>query len=258
MKKIVADLGRSLTSIEIVPIADAHLGDPQADEQLLRNKLRYIDETPNAYAIINGDLMNNATKASVSDSYNEVMSPMEQIVKAVMLLQPIASKILCISTGNHEVRTARESGIDITRLIARELGIEDRYSDGSIVLFLRLGNTGSHNSFRPQRYTMLVNHGRGGGRREGGKANALADMASIADCDIYLMSHTHLPLVFKQAFYRVDNNNSSIALVEKLFVNTGAYLGYGGYGERAMFKPTSKAQPVIQLSGTNREMSVKL
>ena len=258
MKKIVADLGRGLTSIEIVPIADAHLGDPQADEQLLRNKLRYIDETPNAYAIINGDLMNNATRNSVSDSYNEVLSPMEQIVKAVMLLRPIASKILCITSGNHERRTARESGIDITRLIARELQIEDKYADGSAIVFLRFGETTGKTHNRPQRYTILVNHGRGGGRREGGKANALADMASIADTDIYLVSHTHLPLVFKQAFYRVDTSNSSVSRVEKLFVNTGAYLDYGGYGEQAMYKPTSKSQPTILLSGSRRDMSVKL
>ena len=71
-------------------------------------------------------------------------------------------------------------------------------------------------------------------------------------------SHTHLPLVFKEGYYRVSGSNSSVALVDKLFVNTAASLDYGGYGDKAGFKPASKCSPIIYLNGHKREMWAKL
>lgn len=43
------------------------------------------------------------------------------------------------------------------------------------------------------------------------EAIRLADMASIIDCDIYIHSHTHLPMVMKQGFHRIDLQNSTVA-----------------------------------------------
>ena len=42
-----------------------------------------------AYIILNGDILNNATKTSVSDCYSEVLMPMEQIQQAVELFVQI-------------------------------------------------------------------------------------------------------------------------------------------------------------------------
>ena len=83
-------------------------------------------------------------------------------------------------------------------------------------------------------------------------------LASIVDADIYVHGHTHLPMVFKEAFYRVSESNSSVSLVDKLFVNTAAALNYGGYGDKQGFKPASKCSPVIYLHGTRHDMWAKL
>ena len=83
-------------------------------------------------------------------------------------------------------------------------------------------------------------------------------MASIIDTDIYIHSHTHLPMVMKQAFHRIDNKNSAVALVDKLFINTATNLNYGGYGVASEFKPSSKDTPVIYLSGTKKYFEAKL
>jgi hypothetical protein len=96
-------------------------------------------------------------------------------------------------------------------------------------------------------------HGSGGGRKEGAKAIRLADMASIADCDIYIHSHTHLPMTLRESFHRVDVRNSTVALVDKLFINTAANLRYGGYGEAAEFKPSSMETPILYLNGKKKE-----
>jgi hypothetical protein len=101
-------------------------------------------------------------------------------------------------------------------------------------------------------------HGSGGGRREGGKINRLADLATIVDADLYLMGHTHFPAVFKENYFRVNAGNSSVMEVEKLFVNSAAALHFGGYGDRQGYKPASRSNPVIYLDGRKREMKALL
>lgn len=98
----------------------------------------------------------------------------------------------------------------------------------------------------------------GGGRKEGAKAIRLADMAAIVDADCYIHSHTHLPMVMKQSFYRVSAGNCSVAKVSKLFVNTGAALDYGGYGQAQEYKPASHETPVIHLEASHKRMSATL
>lgn len=255
MQTIKVDLPETLKTVHLVPLSDAHIGDPHANEQAFRGWLRFIAETPNAYCVLNGDLLNNAIKSSVSDVYNEVMSPMEQMVALTIMLRPISDRILCLTRGNHERRTMRESGVDIMRLVARELGIEDRYSPGMAYVFLRFGETEkSSYRHRKQLYTMLVTHGSRGGRKDGGKLNALEDLVSIADADLYLMGHSHQAMVVPKAYTRVDHANSKVKYVDRLFVNSGAFLEYGGYGEDSAFDIPSLAKPTIELDGTRRRM----
>ena len=256
MNCIKIDLPKELTVIEIHTLADLHMGDKYCDYIEINRQIAGIKENPNAYCILNGDLMNNATKTSISDSYAEQLTPMQQINQAVETLRPIRDKILSIQSGNHEKRTYRKEGIDLTEVMARELFLLDKYSRSSNLLFIRFGWNKMRK--RKQWYSIYANHGAGGGRKEGAKAIRLADMASIVDADIYIHSHTHLPMIMKQGFYRVDNSNSKAKHVTKLFVNTSSALVYGGYGEEYEFKPNSTHTPVIYLDGTKKRADARL
>ena len=44
---------------------------------MIKERIEYVKNTESAYAVLNGDLMNNALKTSVSDIYSEQLSPME-------------------------------------------------------------------------------------------------------------------------------------------------------------------------------------
>lgn len=259
MRTIKIDLPAELKQIELHIFADEHIGDAHCDMKRLVQRIEYVQNTPNAYCIMNGDLLDNATKTSIGDIYNQAISPMDQLSHAVKLFGPIKDKILCITHGNHENRTYKNEGVNLSALIAAQLGLENRYSSTAAVIFLRFGSPKDfHVKGRKMCYTIYTLHGSGGGRKEGGKANRLADMASIIDTDIYIHSHTHLPIIMRQAFHRVDYRNSTVALVDKLFVNTAANLNYGGYGEAGEFKPSSKETPVIYLSGTEKSFKAKL
>ena len=258
MKVIKIDLPRELDKIELHTFADEHIGDEHSDIKRVMQRIEYVKNTPNAYCIMNGDIMDNATKTSIGDTYTQVFNPMEQLAKAVELFEPIKDKILCITHGNHENRTYKKEGVNLSYLIAKQLGIADKYTPTSAVMFVRFGSGQAHNHSRKQCYSIYVLHGSGGGRKEGAKAIRLADMASIIDTDIYIHSHTHLPMIMKQAYHRINYQNSNVALVDRLFVNTAANLDYGGYGEAQEFKPSSKDTPVIYLNGTNKFAEARL
>lgn len=260
MKVIKADLQAELQSIELHIFADEHIGDSHCDIERLKGRINYVANRENAYCILNGDILDFASRSSIGDIETRTINIMGQLAKAVELFSPIKDKIICITNGNHEARGYRKEGVDMSRMIAMQLGLEDVYSPTSAFIFLRFGK--AHNNHGRQDakvlYTAYVLHGSGGGRKEGAKAIRLADMASIIDADIYIHSHTHLPMIMKQGFFRVDLINSAIAQVDKLFVNTAANLNYGGYGETAEFKPSSKDTPVIYLNGSKKKAEARL
>jgi predicted phosphodiesterase len=265
MKIIKIDLPRELSSVELHIFADEHLGDEHCDLKRLIQRIEYVRNTPNAYCILNGDIIDNATKTSIGDTYTQEFNPMEQLQRAVDLFGPIKDKILAVTHGNHENRTYKKEGINLSALMATQLGLADRYTATSAVLFIRVGeesrNRKESNGSGKNRqicYTVYVLHGSGGGRKEGAKAIRLADMASIVDTDIYIHSHTHLPMIMKQGFHRIDTKNSAVAIVDKLFVNTASNLNYGGYGEAQEFKPSSKDTPVIYLGGRKKTYEARL
>lgn len=256
MTAIKINLSKDITELKIHTFADWHIGDESCNMDEIKKQIEEVKNDDNSYCILNGDLVNNATKSSVSDCYSATLSPMQQIETLVELLTPIKHKILAITTGNHERRTYKGDGIDITKLVAKELKLDDRYADSGAVIFVRFG----WNALRKRKhwYSIYVTHGCGGGKKAGGKVNRLEDLVGIVDADIYIHSHTHLPFVMKQAFYRTDSINSNVSIVDKLFVNTSAKLEYGGYGEIFEYRPASKDTPVIYLSGVKKEFYAKL
>ena len=234
----------------VYPLADWHIGDENCSHSEIDEQIQRVLDDPHGLVILNGDLLNAALKNSVSDVYSEKMKPMDQIIMLSGLLRPLADRVIGATTGNHEARVYRDDGVDIMRIVCRELGIEDKYHPDGVLIFLRFGAVRSHKSDGLTRklFTLYATHGTGGGRKEGAKAIRLADMAATVDADVYIHSHSHLPMIFPENYFRVNVGNSSVMEVEKLFINTGAKLEYGGYGQRYEFKPNSRRYPVIHLN----------
>ena len=259
MKTIKVDLPEDIDILELHPLADLHIGDGLSDWKHIQALIDHIKNTPNAYCILGGDLMDTAIASSVGDTYGANLSPMEQLNQCVKLFEPIKDKIVCVVHGNHENRIYKSDGIDITALMCEQLGIRDRYSPTTALLFLRFGRrSASEQRHRKMLYTVYVTHGTGGGRKEGGKINRLADLAQIVDADVYVCGHTHLPAAFRKGYFRVSPSNSTVSHVSKVFVNTASALDYGGYGDVAGFAPAAKENPVIYLSGTEHSIRVPI
>lgn len=259
MKVINVGLPKSITGISFHPFADDHMGDEHCNEEVIKKRIEAVASEPNAFIGLGGDIINNATTSSVSDTYSETLSPMKQIERAVNLYYPVRDRILYAVMGNHCFRSYKTDGIDIMAIIAKELGIYDRYSDTAAMVFLRLGcNSRYRAQGRQVTYRIYATHGTGGGKRPGGKINRVEDLQKIVDADIYIHGHTHLPAVFKQATYRANDSAGSVDLITQTYVNTASALGYGGYASRAGYQPSSTDNPVIYLSGERKEVRVSV
>ena len=251
MKIITADLPQYST-LEIYPLADVHTGDPLQDKKRLKEFIAEVLEQDNRYVIVNGDIINNAVRQGVSDIYAEELNPNEQIEATVALLEPVKDRVLVITEGNHENRTYKQDGILIMYQVAQRLGIAHTYSSGAYLLFVKFGKSQGRKC-RKMPYAIYGKHGTGGGRKVGAKAIRLFEMAEVIDADIFLHSHTHVPMVLRKTFYRVDYRNEKATPIEQLFVNTNAFLNFGGYSENYGYHPTSTQYPKIILDGVERK-----
>lgn len=235
--------------IKIYPLADLHIGDRHVDYKKIASTINEIIADPCAYWIGDGDFMNTAIVGSKSDIYTEEISPMEQLGRCIDLFTPIKDKCLALLPGNHEERISRNTGIDIVRFLARELEIEDRYSDTSALIFVKFGENIAHKRSQKLTYTLYVNHGNGGGKRVGGKLNNLEDLSKIVgDADLYICGHTHLPAAFRKQVITCNRSNGTTTYRDQLFVNTCSMLDWSGsYGDRKGYQPASKELPIITL-----------
>ena len=253
MKIIKRDLGEQFKSIKVLALSDFHIGDSLCNLKLIRSVLDEVKNSNNTFIILNGDLINNSIKNSVSSIYDEVLSPMEAISRLTNLLEPIKDRILVIHPGNHEWRSYKEDGIDILKLVARQLGIEDRYSDGWWYLYLTLG---MGNKGRPIMYEITGTHGYSGGRKNGGKINALVEMSDKVIADVYVMGHTHSPIMTRNTIFVPDPQHKSLVKRDKYYLMTNSFLEYGGYGEQLGYTPSTTEHQEMILSGEKKLIKI--
>lgn len=249
MKVISFDAVTDSDEVIIYPLGDMHIGDAYSTKGELIRVVNKIKDNPNAYCILNGDIVNNATRNSVSDIYSEQMSPMTQVMVALELLEPIKDKIISVTSGNHELRSNKDDGLDIMQFLCANLNILPRYDREGCYIFLTTGKSDGKNSKKPNRqvYGIYHTHGSGGGKRGGSTANALEDMSAIVDADLFIRSHTHRPMAFPVDHYRANFSNRKVSKVTQYMVTTNAFLNWGGYAEQKGFRPTSIVVPEIHL-----------
>lgn len=251
MNIVRIDLGSDVETVNLYPLADIHAGSAHFHSGEFEDYVSEIDKDPNAVVILNGDLINNAVRHGVSDIYEDTLNPQESIDYVYDVLLPIRDKIIGVVPGNHENRTYKATGIDVVRNLSERLGVIQYYDHVANLIFLSFGKSRSRDNVR-NTFSIYHTHGSGGGRTTGGKANKLGRMSDIVQCDVYIHSHTHMPISFKQDFFLASNSNKGISRVSQLYVNTNAYEGYGGYGEAAGYPPSNTEYVTVKLSYDQR------
>lgn len=260
MLKIVFDLTQ-FERVEIVPIADVHIGNILCDIQALHDIISYVAKEPDdpncaRICVLNGDLTESVTRKSVGNIFDMTMTPQIQVATMIEMLKPLSvpsekypqGKILSYCGGNHDVDRYKDTGITSAESIAVGLGIEDRYSSDGCYSFIKLRKI--QNPEKVSVCTCYNQHMTGGGSTIGGKANRAARMGLNGGilADVCIGSHVHQPMTFKEdAFVPVL---SRTALMQKTitYVITNAFLRYGDYSQRSGMKPSTIAVPKIFIS----------
>lgn len=139
MKVINKVLSNEFEELELYVLGDLHIEDKLCDKKQFNKWLKEVMEKENRYVILNGDLIDNATKTSIGDTYEASLTPHEALNLLTELLEPIKDRILVISEGNHENRTYKNDGIRLMELVADKLGIKDSYAPSASCLFVSFG-----------------------------------------------------------------------------------------------------------------------
>jgi hypothetical protein len=216
--------------IEIIPVGDVHYGSPNCNMKCFNRIINYIKDTPNCYMIGMGDfwdcIIPKDKRFDPSQEFNLIDNSYDVIKE---ILQPIASKILCLLSGNHEYHLVSDGYGDLTKRLSKELGTA--YAGYST--FLRI-----ETKEKPVRKIVIyAHHGWFSGRQRGSKINNLENMMRDYDAEIYLAGHSHDLFATRRVRLSFEGDRKII------FANTGSFLetstwGTSGYGERAGYPPT--------------------
>lgn len=246
------------TDITVIPISDVHFG---ASEHMQRAWERFclnVLKEPNTYITLGGDLINNATKSSVSNIFEETMRPSEQKKLMAKMLEPLRDRILCAVSGNHERRSLKDADDDPTYDILCKLDLEHLYRENLAFVKIRIGEMNATGSKNPT-YTLAVTHGAGGGALTGGTVNRNERFGyALEGVDVLIVGHSHKPVITQPAKLVVDHANNKVSVKPFKVVVSTSWLNYGGYAAQKMLLPSSHALQRITLAGSRKEITVTM
>lgn len=244
--------------ITIIPISDVHLGARECMEQEFISFINSIKDKPNVFLVLGGDLINNCTRSSVSNIFEETMRPADQKKMMAKILAPVADKILAAVSGNHERRSTKDADDDPAYDILCKIDREDIYRENIAFVKLQFGDSKSSGETNPT-YTLVVTHGAGGGALTSGAVLKGERFGYAIDgMDALIMGHTHKPFTTVPGKIVIDKQNNKVTVKPFKVINMTSWLEYGGYASQKMLLPSSHDLHTLTLRGMRKEMVVTM
>ena len=251
-------LGKDTDNITIYPVSDLHTGDIHSDFKGWNAfKTKLLNEK-NSYIVVHGDMMNNATKDSVSNVYDARMRPSEQKKLVCTELSEIRDKILCMVPGNHELRSAKVVDSEPLYDIACQLDLEHLYRYNGAFMKISLGKNDGRND-RYCTYTIACLHGTGGGMLLGSPLNRSERFSGAVDgIDIIITGHTHKSIAGRACKLFFDTRHDVVSQRDYGVIVSAPWQLYGGYALRSMLSPSTTTRNCIVLHGDTKLFDIIL
>lgn len=230
---------------EVVFLGDSHLGSPQFDEPRFLSMLDYCLKNK-IYVFLMGDLIETATRYSVGAGvYEQTSITQTQHEKMVDWLTPLAKKklILGLLRGNHEIRVYNETGVDVSKLMAKELNVP--YLEDACWNSFRVGG---------QTYSIYSLHGRSGSKFDGTALLALERLAAPFHGDLVVMGHAHKCVSSSVIMQKVSHG--MVVEHKKYLLITGSYVKYGGYAQTFGLPPSKLGSPKVKFMSKRHDISI--
>ncbi len=231
-------------------IGDEHLGSRYCKEDDLKYILDWCLKK-GIYVIGMGDHIEAATRNSVGAGIyeqNEIID--QQIEHMVENYKPLADEglLLGIHRGNHEARVWQSSGVDITKFMAKQLGVQS-FGIGKLHK-LKVGR---------ETYMLYTTHGSSGARMPHTKIQACLRLSDMVEAEIYAHAHLHQLSHHVRNYYRKNVKKGTVEEGQKHFLLTGSYLSHwGSYAHQANLEPARIGSPKIKLHGDKHQIRVSL
>jgi len=231
---------------EVLFFSDLHWGHPQCNIEKAKAMLDYALEKK-IYVFFLGDMMECGLTGSIGDSvYQQNLNPQEQLEAIIDLLQPLADAGLIIGylMGNHEQRITNSTSIDISKVVARQLGVPYLGYAGWSIL-----------SVNGIRYSLYTTHGSGGSKFLYTKLSKVINLGNWISADILAFAHVHSiasEVLIRQSYNRTTNK---IEEGKQYVCLTGSYINWNDtYAEAKGFPPTKLGSPKAKLFADRKKV----
>lgn len=244
-KTIIWDY-RDLDKLDTFWFMDVHYGHRECDESLFREKVDLVGEKQWPVADL-GDLVENATRDSIGAGVYEQEEVVQyQMEKVIDIYEQIKDLIKVLQPGNHELRSWKSGGVNLTRIIGKLLGVP--VGGAGVVHYVMVGG---------ERYIGYSTHGGSGATTVGGKLNALMKLEKVMEADFFIQGHTHETIYKSREFFTFDKRSRRIIESRRHFINGGSALDYwNSYGQVKAYSPTTKGWPKVTFYGGKHEIKV--
>ncbi len=236
--------------LELLLMGDMHMGSKYYDEDLHKEVIDHCLKKK-AHVILMGDQIEAATRDSVGAGIYEQSEIIDkQLEHFNKLMKPLvdAGLILGMHAGNHEMRLYKSSGLDITKWLAKQMGV--KYFSWGKLHYLVVGKQG---------YKIYTTHGASGTRLAWTKIKSALDMSNLADAEIYAVGHLHQLSHHIRNFYSINLKNKKVIEEQKHFILTGSYLNHwGSYAHIKSYEPMRKGSPKLKLGGLEHSIRISL
>lgn len=224
--------------VDIIPLYDVHYGHYGHKFKKFLSYVRYIEETPNVYTFLGGDIMENALDDGRGLSYDQQKPPQTQLNEITRILAPVAHKCLFAIPGNHEWRTHKKSGVEPMFVLAKRLDIP--YFDGPVYCSI-LG--------KGHKWKLYAFHGKTGSQTKGGKLNSAGRPRRYTDfINWFVSGHVHEPVLDNETCIVEDPVNCRLVYKTQWTVVCPSFLRYEGtYAYREGYPPPGKGGVTLSM-----------
>jgi len=242
-----------LDYINLFIFGDWHVEANTSDWILLSYIVELLKE-PHNYLINPGDTFEIPFDDDVGTLMEQRVTTSQAYRVTKHILAPVADKILLMIEGNHPRRARKRAGIDITGILCEDLGIN--YSRGKAATTIHIGKKSKNG--KPAAYTFGVNHGRGGGRTDGAKAQArFWESVTWENVDAVLIGHIHTPGYESRARVKPDPQNKSVKAKEYIQISAPSAMKFAEYAQTGGYSPPTFRIPILKLNGKEKKIDIE-
>ena len=243
--------GRNVDEINVALIGDTHTGHPNYREYIVDDVLEEIDNRENGKIFLMGDLTEIALINTYGSTYEQTMTPEEQVDYWVEKLKPYKDKIVGAVAGNHNQRIVNSVGMNPLRLIFKILQIPDKFLGYSAVIKWSFNKGCLHSRHW---------HGTTSAKTKGYILKKIKEMRNNVEVDICCMGHTHRLLSDDIDIRRIpDPRNMKLSPRRYYDINTGIALAWAGdYAEMKDLDEVILGFPIIKMYGEKGRQEVQI